>query len=72
LSLEGRCGRIPSNKRVFLFDGDTFGIPIPFTLYSYDILKDKWGPFGEPQQSSIIPISYGAGVSVSDRGEAYY
>ena len=57
---------------MFLFDGDTFGIPIPFTLYSYDILKDKWGPFGEPQQSSIIPISYGAGVSVSDRGEAYY
>ncbi|KAK5655803.1 hypothetical protein OQA88_5341 [Cercophora sp. LCS_1] len=61
------------NKRLFLFGGETFGTPIPFTLYSYDILEDKWGPFGEPQQSSnIMPTSYGAGVSVSSRGEAYY
>ncbi|KAK4445497.1 kelch domain-protein 3 [Podospora aff. communis PSN243] len=61
------------NKRLFLFGGETFGTPIPFTLYSYDIITDKWGPIGEPQQSSnIVPTSYGAGLSISGRGEAYY
>ncbi|KAH6953724.1 hypothetical protein BKA56DRAFT_663646 [Ilyonectria sp. MPI-CAGE-AT-0026] len=60
------------NKRLYLYGGDYYETqPSDFTLYSYDILYDKWVSFGRPTEP-INAASYGAGVSIPSRGEAYY
>lgn len=60
------------NKRLYLFGGQYYQQPPApeFTLWSYDIVNNVWVPFDAP--SYIDSVSYGAGVSVSQRGEAYY
>ncbi|KAK3380538.1 hypothetical protein B0T24DRAFT_519653 [Lasiosphaeria ovina] len=60
------------NKRLYLYGGDHHQAPPPprSTLYGYDILHDQWDAFGSAD--TITPTSYGAGVSVAGRGEAYY
>ncbi|KAK0704486.1 hypothetical protein B0H67DRAFT_350674 [Lasiosphaeris hirsuta] len=62
------------NKRLYLYGGETYQTPpTSFVLYSYDILYNNWVSFGPPSGSAtVIPTSYGAGVSISWRGEAYY
>ncbi|KAK3986988.1 hypothetical protein QBC44DRAFT_296029 [Cladorrhinum sp. PSN332] len=62
------------NKRLYLYGGESYlTAPTSFLLWAYDILKNQWDSFGPPTgTSAIIPTSYGAGVSVPDRGEAYY
>ncbi|KAK0703926.1 hypothetical protein B0T26DRAFT_744582 [Lasiosphaeria miniovina] len=60
------------NKRLYLFGGDHRQAPPPAraTLYGYDILHDQWD--ASAPADTITPTSYGAGVSVAGRGEAYY
>jgi len=63
------------NKRLYLWGGEVGPETEPkaFLLYSYDILGDHWVSYGPPMGTgSILPTSYGSGVSVSWRGEAYY
>ncbi|KAK4224471.1 hypothetical protein QBC38DRAFT_16208 [Podospora fimiseda] len=62
------------NKRLYLYGGESYQFsPTSFLLWAYDILKNQWDSFGPPTgRSAIVPTSYGAGVSVPDRGEAYY
>ncbi|KAK1827120.1 hypothetical protein QBC39DRAFT_267664 [Podospora conica] len=62
------------NKRLYLFGGETHQQPPPpyFNLWSYDVLENQWDSFGPSQQGPIQGVSYGAGVSVSQRGEGYY
>ncbi|KAK6209549.1 cell wall anchored protein [Colletotrichum tabaci] len=63
------------NKRLYLFGGEhNLGEPpLPFNLYGYDILNNQWDSFGPSRTgASISKVSYGAGVSVDSRGEAYY
>jgi hypothetical protein len=62
------------NKRLYLYSGEYFQTaPTSFTLFSYDILSNQWVSFGPPTGASTISsVSYGAGVSISSRGEAYY
>ncbi|KAK3313668.1 hypothetical protein B0H66DRAFT_357773 [Apodospora peruviana] len=62
------------NKRLYLYGGDYYQTSqAAFILYSYDILEDNWVSFGPPTGSgTITPTSYGAGVSLSFRGEAFY
>ncbi|GAB1320960.1 Kelch repeat-containing protein [Madurella fahalii] len=62
------------NKRLYLYGGETYQTtPTNFLLYSYDILNDQWDSLGPPTGPvSITPTSYGAGVSIPARGEAYY
>lgn len=62
------------NKRLYLYGGEYYGTsPFSFNLYSYDILYDEWVSFGPPlNQDEVKAASYGAGVSISLRGEAYY
>lgn len=46
---------------------------MPFNLYGYDILSDHWENLGSSRNGDPIrAVSYGAGVSVDSRGEAYY
>ncbi|RGP76880.1 hypothetical protein FLONG3_4963 [Fusarium longipes] len=60
------------NKRLYLYGGEYEDAATdPFTLYSYDILYDEWHSYGSPP-NSVKAASYGAGVSVPTRGEAYY
>ncbi|KAM0342387.1 hypothetical protein ACHAPU_009574 [Fusarium lateritium] len=60
------------NKRIYLYGGEYFDMsPLPFYLYSYDILNDEWITHGSPPDT-VEAASYGAGVSISLRGEAYY
>ncbi|EPE04906.1 cell wall anchored protein [Ophiostoma piceae UAMH 11346] len=63
-----------TNKYIYLFGGEYFQTPPPssFLLYAYDIINNFWISLGPPQQASISPVSYGAGTSVSERGEGYY
>ncbi|KAK3334200.1 hypothetical protein B0T19DRAFT_354427 [Cercophora scortea] len=62
------------NKRLYLYGGEVYqAMPTDFNLYSYDILSNDWVSFGPPTGARTIqPTSYGAGVSISWRGEAYY
>ncbi|KXX75954.1 Kelch domain-containing protein 3 [Madurella mycetomatis] len=62
------------NKRLYLYGGETHQTaPTNFLLYSYDILNDQWDSLGPPTGPvAITPTSYGAGVSIPERGEAYY
>lgn len=62
------------NKRIYMYGGDSYGTPpSPFYLYAYDIMCNHWDSFGPPTgAASIIPTSWGAGVSIPERGEAYY
>ncbi|EXL54217.1 hypothetical protein FOCG_07296 [Fusarium oxysporum f. sp. radicis-lycopersici 26381] len=60
------------NKRLYLYGGEYYRKPPPpFRLYSYDILYNTWKSLRRPPEE-IKAASYGAGVSISERGEAYY
>ncbi|KAF4412470.1 Kelch repeat-containing protein [Colletotrichum fructicola] len=61
------------NKRLFLYGGEYFeDPPAAFVLYSYDILYNNWASLGSPTGAGNANAgSYGAGVSISSRGEAY-
>lgn len=61
------------NKRIYLFGGEFYEeTPWTFSLYAYDIINDQWDNYGSPRSTDVIGVSYGAGVSISSRGEAYY
>ncbi|KAI8220050.1 Kelch repeat-containing protein [Colletotrichum sp. SAR 10_86] len=62
------------NKRLFLYGGEYYeDPPAAFVLYSYDILYNNWASLGSPTSAGNANAgSYGAGVSISSRGEAYY
>lgn len=62
------------NKRFYLFGGEYWQQPPPrtFTLWSYDVMNNEWVSFGAPGQAAIESASYGAGASVSERGEGYW
>ncbi|KAK1751333.1 hypothetical protein QBC47DRAFT_329977 [Echria macrotheca] len=62
------------NKRLYLYGGEFYqSPPTGFVLYSYDILYDNWISLGQPAGSAmVVPTSYGAGVSISWKGEAYH
>lgn len=60
------------NKRFYLFGGEHYQQPPSpyYTLWSFDVLNNQWVSSDAP--SYIKSVSYGAGVSVSERGEGYY
>ncbi|KAK4106493.1 hypothetical protein N658DRAFT_414402 [Parathielavia hyrcaniae] len=62
------------NKRFYLFGGEFYHQPPTqqYTLWSFDTIYNTWDSFGSPAQDDIAAVSYGAGVSVSETGEAYY
>lgn len=62
------------NKRLYLFGGEFYQEPpTALNLFGYDILANQWDNFGAPRTTTPISgISYGAGVSISNRGEGYY
>ncbi|KAK2770979.1 cell wall anchored protein [Colletotrichum kahawae] len=62
------------NKRLFLYGGEYYeDLPAAFVLYSYDILYNNWASLGSPTGAgNANAASYGAGVSISSRGEAFY
>lgn len=61
------------NKRIYLYGGEFYKeTPWPFALYSYDIINNYWDTYGVPGSPSIGSLSYGAGLSISSRGEGYY
>lgn len=60
------------NKRFYLFGGEYYQTPTAdFILLSYDVINDNWDSFGPPSTAIIAP-AWGAGVSISERGEGYY
>ncbi|KAK7430021.1 hypothetical protein QQZ08_003411 [Neonectria magnoliae] len=61
------------NKRIYLFGGEFYDEkPWSFSLYGYDVLNDYWENYGSPRSIDIMGLSYGAGLSISSRGEGYY
>ncbi|EKJ70717.1 hypothetical protein NXS19_011706 [Fusarium pseudograminearum] len=61
------------NKKIYLFGGEYNDVtPWDFDLYAYDIINDEWDNLGVSRTDNIVGLSYGAGVSIPDRGEAYY
>ncbi|KAF4467354.1 hypothetical protein FALBO_5772 [Fusarium albosuccineum] len=61
------------NKYIYLFGGEFYDeTPWEFSLYAYDIINDQWDNLGAPRSNDIVGLSYGAGVSIPSRGEAYY
>ncbi|KAK6078523.1 Kelch repeat-containing protein-like protein 5 [Seiridium cupressi] len=60
------------NKKFYLFGGEYYQTPpSELALYSYDTLNNYWTTFDDTP-SSISSVSYGAGISVSEIGEAFY
>jgi hypothetical protein len=60
------------NKRFYLFGGEYYQTPASdYKLLSYDAIYNKWDSFGAPS-ISISGVAWGAGVSISERGEGYY
>ncbi|KAH9887524.1 hypothetical protein F4778DRAFT_786364 [Xylariomycetidae sp. FL2044] len=60
------------NKKFYLFGGEYYQVPPnPLELYEYDVLEDIWKSLGASTQG-ISAVSYGAGVSISSTGQAYY
>ncbi|KAH7490586.1 Uncharacterized protein HZ326_0644 [Fusarium oxysporum f. sp. albedinis] len=61
------------NKKIYLFGGEFNGVtPWDFDLYAYDIINDEWDNMGVSRTDDVVGLSYGAGLSIPDRGEAYY
>ncbi|KAF4976207.1 hypothetical protein FZEAL_7099 [Fusarium zealandicum] len=61
------------NKLIYLFGGEFYEEkPWNFNLYAYDIIYDEWQNLGAPRSNDVAGLSYGAGVSIPSRGEAYY
>ncbi|KAL6356259.1 hypothetical protein LRP88_09852 [Fusarium phalaenopsidis] len=61
------------NKYIYLFGGEFYDeTPWDFDLYQYDIINNLWQNLGSPRDNDIVGLSYGAGVSIPSRGEAYY
>lgn len=59
------------NKYLFLYGGESnVTPPTQISLYSYDTLNNYWTAIDVPQ--TLASTAYGAGVSVSDIGQAYY
>ncbi|KAH7176153.1 hypothetical protein EDB81DRAFT_897224 [Dactylonectria macrodidyma] len=59
------------NYRLFLFGGEFYSDdPTTLSLMSYDIWYDQWDDFGPPR-AGIQRVSYGASMSVMERGEWY-
>src|SRR5690606_10126765 len=67
----------PVNKRLYQFESefaDTSPPPL-HGLHAYDILCDSWDYFtfsDTDRAASIRRTSYGAGVSIPERGEGYW
>lgn len=64
------------NKRFYLFGGEYTPEQLPAadstaSLYAYDVVDNRWELMERPP-SAISAVSYGAGVTVSERGEGYY
>jgi hypothetical protein len=60
------------NKRFYLFGGEYYQTPASdYKLLSYDAIYNQWDSFGAPS-ISIRGVAWGAGVSISERGEGYY
>ncbi|KAI1502280.1 hypothetical protein F5X99DRAFT_417994 [Biscogniauxia marginata] len=60
------------NKKFYLFGGEYYQqSPNDFVLYAYDVLEDYWEIVGDAPED-IYAVSYGASVSISSTGEAYY
>ena len=62
------------NKKFYLFGGEYYQeTPAPsFTMYAYDAIFDYWSSVSAPAGATMDSVSYGAGVSISERGEGYY
>lgn len=61
------------NKRIYLFGGEYYDDPpTSFNLYSYDVLNNWWDNFGLASGTEIEPVSYGAGVGISELGLGFY
>lgn len=60
------------NKKFYLFGGEYYQTPpSDLALYSYDVLNNYWSTFDDVPQS-IKGVSYGAGISISETGDAFY
>ncbi|KAK8115067.1 hypothetical protein PG999_007136 [Apiospora kogelbergensis] len=60
------------NKRFYLFGGEYSQQPPADSgspLWAYDVLNNRWDLFGPPP-AFVSAVSYGAGVTISERGRA--
>uniref|UniRef100_A0A8H7NB87 Cell wall anchored protein n=1 Tax=Bionectria ochroleuca TaxID=29856 RepID=A0A8H7NB87_BIOOC len=62
------------NKRIYLYGGQFYNEKPWSTnnLYSYDVIYNNWQLTSSPRTNGIARLAYGAGVSVPERGKAYY
>ncbi|KAK4190088.1 autophagy-related protein 3 [Podospora australis] len=66
------------NKRFYLFGGEHNQQPaappiVPqYVLWSYDVLNDQWDSLGPPTGADVGGVAYGAGATISERGEGFY
>ncbi|KAH8195754.1 hypothetical protein TruAng_010082 [Truncatella angustata] len=61
------------NKNFYLFGGEYFQTPSnDLSLYSFDTLNNYWTTLDDIPQSIVSGVSYGAGVSISELGDAFY
>ena len=62
------------NKVFWLFGGEYSSAPSPFQLWGYDVILNQWNLSDArlDSNSDIQRVSYGAGISISESGMAFY
>lgn len=56
----------------YLYGGEYSDVPQPFSFWGYDTVLNQWNETMPPQSSVPNWVAWGAGTTLSARGEGYY
>jgi hypothetical protein len=56
----------------YLYGGEYSDVPQPFSFWGYDTVLNQWNDTTPPQSSVPDWVAWGAGTTLSARGEGYY
>lgn len=64
--------RVSHTSHSYLYGGEYSNIPQPFSFWGYDTVLNQWNGTAPPQSQVPGWVAWGAGTTISARGEGYY